>query len=298
MNYRDITRIASGIEAKDLAILALSKAKYEMARASRSWAPISMSIEVTYWCNRRCAGCYIPNERKTEKPVIEQSLLEKAVNQAKDEQIPFVGFAGGEPLAPISRDKLYSLIRKNPLSLFFVFTNGDYLPSLKDEIKQNHNLAYMVSLDGLEEVHDRIRGAGSFRRVTKSFETLSENKKIFGASITVRRDSASQIGSEEFFRYLSSQKVRFARIRTVKGVSEGISRQEEQSLMDLTDSLAKRYGVLINWGGLEDPDSDLPSKDLLVGMEGTLRASRFNMEESFGNLAQESLRDIIKRIRS
>lgn len=298
MEYKEIVKLASNVDARDLAIYGLSASKYSRANRRSDWTPISLSIEVTYWCNRRCKGCYIPDEIKRNEPVIEEELLESIVKQTKENEIPFVGFAGGEPLSKKSGKEIYKTLEKNPLTPFFVYTNGDFIPNTRDEIKDHHNLAYIVSLDGLEENHDFIRGKGSFERVTAAFEELKRNKKIYGASVTVRKSSEREIASSTFFEYLDKKGVRFVRIRTLKGINEEINPEESEKIKIETEKQAERYNILISWGGLEKEDAQLPSKDLLVGIDGTVRATRFAMEESFGNLRNKSLKQIIKEIQS
>ena len=297
MNYRDIAKLASNVDPRDLMVYGLNVSRYTNPPTTGLWSPVSLSIEVTYWCNRRCNGCYVPDEIKKDKKTIEQGLLESTVTQANKLGIPFVGFAGGEPLSPVSRPGIFKALAQHKLNPFFVYTNGDFVRNALPEIKANHNLAYMVSLDGLKEEHDAVRGKGSFDKVTAAFQELGAARKLYGASVTVRKPSYDVIGSADFFNYLSQNGVKFVRIRTLKGLKEEITEKATQEIMKKTKEYSGRYGVLLSWGGLEDPESSLPSRDLLVGMDGTVRSTRFAMEESWGNLKTKTLKQIIADIR-
>ena len=298
MNYRDIAKLASNVDPKDLMVYGINVGRYTNPPTTGPWTPVSLSIEVTYWCNRRCVGCYVPDEIKRDKQVIDQDLLESIVDQANRLKIPFVGFAGGEPLSSVSRPGIFKALEQHKLNPFFVYTNGDFVKNALPEIKSHHNLAYMVSLDGLKEEHDKVRGKGSFDKVTSAFQELGAARKLYGASVTVRKPSYHAIGSTNFFKYLAENGVRFVRIRTLKCLKEEINESATQEIMDRTKDYSEKYGVLLSWGGLEDKKSNLPSRDLLVGIDGTVRSTRFALEESWGNLKTRTLKQVIADIRS
>lgn len=298
MNYKTILKLASGINARDFSLYGLNYLQHVKPQSSRVWNPQSLSVEVTYWCSRRCKGCYVPDEIKRDKNTMEESLLNSIVDQAIGAKVPFIGFAGGEPLAPVAKDLVFRAIERHPGKPFFAYTNGDFVKANISEIAQHHNMSYMISLDGLERNHDAIRGQGSFQKVVSGFDALAEARKIFGASITVRRQTYEEIGSEKFFECLAEHSVKVARIRTLKANKEEITDQEAQDIIKATREHANKYRILLSWGGLENPDDKLPGRDLVAGMDGTLRAARLDFEESFGNLKNEELNQIFKRIKS
>jgi radical SAM protein with 4Fe4S-binding SPASM domain len=64
-----------------------------------------------------------------------------------------------------------------------VNTNGTYLAKNADRIVKNKWHGLFVSLDGFEEVNDRIRGKGSYRRVVEGFEAINEAKQKYGTNL-------------------------------------------------------------------------------------------------------------------
>jgi MoaA/NifB/PqqE/SkfB family radical SAM enzyme len=298
MNYKTILRLASGIDTRDLSLYGLNYLQHAKPQNPRVWNPQSLSIEVTYWCNRRCKGCYVQDDVKRDKTTISESLLSSIIDQAIDAKVPFIGFAGGEPLAPASKDLVFRAIERHPKKPFFTYTNGDFVRANISEIAQHHNMSYMISLDGLEKNHNAVRGPGSFGKVVSGFDALTGARKIFGASITVRKQTYEEIGSEKFFEYLAEHGVKFARIRTLKASREEISDRVTQDMIKATQEYANKHCILLSWGGLENPEDKLPGRDLVIGMDGTIRAARLDFEESFGNLKNEELRQIFKRIKA
>jgi MoaA/NifB/PqqE/SkfB family radical SAM enzyme len=92
---------------------------------------------------------------------------------------------GGEPLIradlPILLEKVVSVGMKAAL-----ITNGALLTaSLLGRI-ENYLSGVCFSIDGFEPVHDRIRGAGSFKRVARALDMVSRNSRIAtSASVTL-----------------------------------------------------------------------------------------------------------------
>jgi MoaA/NifB/PqqE/SkfB family radical SAM enzyme len=295
--------LVGGIDIRDLATCGLNFPAYYKLTQQKGWSPTSLSIETTYWCNRKCLGCYVPNNLKTESPVIAQKLLNTGIEQATKSGIPFIGFAGGEPLSPVSRSLIYNAVNKSPRQAFFVYTNGDYVPQVREQIKDTHNLIYMVSIDGFEDNHDLIRGKGSFESVITAFKELRDTKKIYGASVTVRKQTSGEIGTKDFLKFLAEQRVKFVRIRTLKKEGgEEITKDETNELVERTSDYASNYPLILNWGSMGSPSKEL-SGDLLMDINGEIRYTRYNFEESFGNIEEtwndgKGLEKIIRTIRN
>ncbi len=123
--------------------------------------PFFCGHKLTYNCNLRCKMC--PFWRRAspdpslaqEKAVLEQIYNSGAVG---------VAFEGGEPLLRSDLVDILAFSRSLPLHTSLI-TNGTLLESKIDEIAPYINGVVYVSLDGLEETHDAIRGVGgSFRK--------------------------------------------------------------------------------------------------------------------------------------
>ncbi len=117
-----------------------------------------LELQITDACNLRCRHCYIDSTRTRE---LSREQIQDLLKEFTDLQGLRVLITGGEPL-------IHSHFREinEMLPDFFLrkvlFTNGilltqDLLKTLKaDEIQ--------VSIDGLEQAHDAVRGAGTYKR--------------------------------------------------------------------------------------------------------------------------------------
>jgi MoaA/NifB/PqqE/SkfB family radical SAM enzyme len=128
--------------------------------------PLQTVLFITEECNLACKHCII---YRTTNPAL------KSYKQIKDDLIysyrlgaRFVDFEGGEPTLWCEGDKdLNSLIRLSKEIGFFsaTITTNALLPFAGSEAD-----SIWVSLDGLGEYHDDIRGKGVFDRLVKNIE--------------------------------------------------------------------------------------------------------------------------------
>lgn len=139
---------------------------------------------VTARCNAKCLHCFYYknlNKKRNELTLKEIETMCKSMGK-----IYYVALTGGEPFL---RDDLpeivYSYYNYNKTRNIIISTNG----SLPDKIfKQCEkiielcpklHLSINISLDGLEDLHDKIRGVnGLFSKAIQSYHKLKEIKKI------------------------------------------------------------------------------------------------------------------------
>ena len=121
-----------------------------------------LELQITDTCNLRCKHCYLGETTHKELTPAE---VNNALREFEEMQGLRVLITGGEPLMHAKFHEINEMLPD-----FFVrkvlFSNGvllkkDILGTLKvDELQ--------VSIDGLEQAHDHIRGAGTFNRAMKA----------------------------------------------------------------------------------------------------------------------------------
>ena len=116
-----------------------------------------LELQITDACNLRCKHCYISDGARCELPAEKVRALLKEFEEMQGLRVLITG---GEPLLHGHFNEINEMLP----GFFFrkvLFTNGvllkkDLLNTLKvDELQ--------VSIDGLEQAHDRLRGAGSHK---------------------------------------------------------------------------------------------------------------------------------------
>src|SRR3989338_71832 len=139
------------LSSKFTCIKAILKAKISNKRI-----PLLVSWEITKRCNARCKYCNIWNDASGEldtKQVF--SIIEELIRMGTR----VIHFTGGEPLLREDIGVILDYCHKKKISTS-INSNGLFVPLKINEIKRLHLLG--ISLDGPKEIHDRIRGRGSY----------------------------------------------------------------------------------------------------------------------------------------
>ncbi len=144
---------------KSLTLTMKSIATYGLTVPQRFTAPLFTVWNITQACNLTCKHCY--QDAKHKPMADELTTAEKLdlLDQMADEFVPFVAFAGGEPL--IARDlwEVLAHCRKRGFHVT-IATNGMLLtPEMCARLKEAGVKYIEVSIDSLNpEEHDEFRG--------------------------------------------------------------------------------------------------------------------------------------------
>ena len=148
-------------------------------QVERLKTPTRLIYYVTNRCNARCRHCFFAAYLNTD-PVAELTLREiDRVASSFRHRIQSLLLTGGEPTLREDLPEICRIFdRRNRTALFTIPTNGlkpDRIEQVFDEILRTTRakLNAQVSIDGLAEVHDRIRGVpGSFERALETARRL------------------------------------------------------------------------------------------------------------------------------
>jgi len=164
------------------------------ARFFRRKRPLLAGFKVTHRCNCRCAAC--PFWRRPG-PDIPFSTAMDVLDRLRAAGVKLLILEGGEPFLWRDGDRrLEDLVieAKRRFLRVGITTNGSFpLESRADVI--------WVSIDGLQETHDRLRGTGTFERAIGHIEA-SPHPRLY-ANITISRANADEIPA--LVRFLSNR---------------------------------------------------------------------------------------------
>jgi len=113
--------------------------------------PSDISIITTYRCNMACKMCNIwknPTDRKKE---ITPQELEKLPN------FKFVNITGGEPFTRSDLEDIVGVMFKKSKRIV-ISTAGWHTDKILKLAKRFPNIGIRVSLEGLEDINDDLRG--------------------------------------------------------------------------------------------------------------------------------------------
>lgn len=136
--------------------------------------PETVNLYPTFRCNLKCEMCF---ERYTRvryelSPGEWQEIIRGLSNFH-----PRLHISGGEPFLYPGIIKIIEQIKKEGLFLY-ITTNGTFLDDYAWELIRLKVDRLDISIDGTEDVHDKIRGVrGTYKQLLKGLERLKRIKK-------------------------------------------------------------------------------------------------------------------------
>jgi len=138
-------------------------------------------VHITDRCNLRCRHCFLGDTAGRDLPT--EQVLGLAGEFAFLQGLRFI-VSGGEPLRHRGFWKINERLTDHPFRSILL-TNGTLLDrrgagALRfDEVQ--------VSIDGLEDSHDLLRGPGSFRKALRALELIAETGRDLSVATMVHR---------------------------------------------------------------------------------------------------------------
>lgn len=145
-------------------------------------------------CNLRCLHCYsdsrdqdYPSELSTEEGM-------RLIDDLAAFGVPTLLFSGGEPLMRPDVFELAAYAREKGLRCV-LSTNGTLIDEATAQKIKEAGFAYVgVSIDGLEDTHDRVRGErGAFRRTLSGIRNCRDIGIRVGLRFTVHKLNVNEL---------------------------------------------------------------------------------------------------------
>jgi len=153
--------------------------------------PQSVSLTITNACNLRCRMCgqwseegYIRGRSAARRKELELADWKRLVDEMAEHNLKNVLLRGGEVfLFPDIIPLLEHLRAKGIFAS--IDTNGTRLAPFAADLVRIGNLHLTVSVDGPEEIHDKVRGVkGTFRLLRDGLARIAEEEKKQGAALS------------------------------------------------------------------------------------------------------------------
>jgi sulfatase maturation enzyme AslB (radical SAM superfamily) len=137
--------------------------------------PPLVQILPTERCNLRCKMCnqwglkgiYLNGRQPAE---LDPAVLARVLGELSASD-PVVNIHGGEPFAYGAIDDLMTMLATSPLDVLFT-TNGTLMGPHAEALARLRRAAFLISVDGPEASHDKIRGPGAFRAMEDGVRAL------------------------------------------------------------------------------------------------------------------------------
>jgi len=150
-------------------------------------APIYMGIDLTERCNLRCIHCRVSTSaEKTNEIPLEK--IKKLIDELSKLKVIQIIFSGGEPFIRKDIFEILSYSVKKGILDLIIVTNSLLLNDEKiSKLKKTGIKKITVSLDGLKESHDKIRGKGTFDKTLKIIKKLIKEEFEVKVTITINK---------------------------------------------------------------------------------------------------------------
>lgn len=192
--------------------------------------PLSIYIDLINSCNLHCAYCYFsPTDKK-----MGFSKIKEIINEASAKGTLYMHFAGGEPLLRKDVFKIGDYARQKGICTS-ITTNGTLITKENaDKLAKSFSFV-QISLDGPKEIHDCIRGAGSFDRTVKGIKNILAKRDDICIGCVIHKKNVPAI--EEFIDYLI--KLGVSNFRTIRLKSVNKEAEKTYELSQYARFLAK-----------------------------------------------------------
>ena len=142
-------------------------------------SPQVLQISLTYRCNLRCKMCSIANLLPVEEELSTRQLY-SIIDEAANFGIKEILLTGGEPFL---RDDIFELSRYiHQKGMRSIITTNALLidEACAKKIAQSQISHIHISIDGLKETNDFLRGPGTFEKIKDALKYLNQARKNIG----------------------------------------------------------------------------------------------------------------------
>lgn len=161
---------------------------------------------ITRRCNLRCINCQSDPASKQYPGELDLQQLIDVVDDLADYGVPSILFSGGEPtLHPHFFDLAgYAIARGLPVTLS---TNGTRIDSHAAERLKDLGITYVgISLDGIGENHDTIRGRpGVFQKAVDAFRHCRGAGQKAGLRLALTKQTVGQL--PEILHFIEQEEI-------------------------------------------------------------------------------------------
>lgn len=163
-------------------------------------APIKAYLTITDICNLKCSHCFGDFGKGSQ---LNKTQIKEILDELKSLGICEISITGGEPLCHPDIIEIIEMIVERDFN-FQICTNGlmiddDFIKVLKRFNSRIFRLS--ISLDGIAEIHNKIRGENTYEKTIVNIKKLQEEKIPFAVNNVMNNLNIDYI--EEFLDNLN-----------------------------------------------------------------------------------------------
>jgi MoaA/NifB/PqqE/SkfB family radical SAM enzyme len=266
--------------------------------------PLAAHVKLTENCQARCVSC---DYWKTHwKDGIDTNRAIRLINEIGELGIGSLRFTGGEPLI---RKDFFEIMKRSNTAAFkriIIQTNGLLLKRFHQQVNDSPITNVNVSIDGMRESNDRIRGVqGYFDLALEGIRALRNKEVAF--SVTLNGISAKELGELAEVAHNVGAHIEFNILsRNLYFLKNGDiaslwpDRSNVEAIEKFVRDILKRPSYEVDYiqkyynsGLLEEPPCVLGYLQVFVLSNGDVLTGCYPLP-AVGNILNNSLRDILQ----
>lgn len=274
-------------------------------------APLAVWHETTHACNLDCKECL---RDKTPESELGIEKIDRIYTDLASSGVFELRVTGGEACLRLDIEKIVNRARNKGLYVSLT-SNGVYNTGLREKVVNLPVGLYILSLDGTEQIHDSIRGQGSFSSTMTTIKALKQNHKNVRVNTVLMQQNKDCI--EDLVKILNDDGVSKLTLIPLRPWGSAIkdfykaklTPEQYMGVVEKVNELREKYpkfSIATNYDVLSTTNhgSNVPShwtKMCMAGIEaacispsGNLRACIVASGEGFnvGNLTQSKFYDL------
>lgn len=221
--------------------------------------PIKVQWKITNKCNLRCKHCYLGKLNGFE---LDFEKVMQITDMIINSNVMEVTLSGGECLTYKGIEKVIEKLLTNDIKVD-IFTNALLLKTVLNKfdkkIKDKSKLLFYVSVDGLKETHEKIRGKNTFDKTIENIKFAIEKGYPVVTNTVINKINYEDI--IEMVVLLKTMGVKDVQLSNliIQGNATNDLKIELKDQMNLKENLSKLYKEHPEFGYIyysEVPDED------------------------------------------
>lgn len=164
---------------------------HRRACPGRLSAPLKVFVSITPRCNLRCRHCVNEGSDNTTA-ALPLEVIRSLLEQMHELGVLEVRLSGGEPTCRADFFEIVEEAKRNSLTVS-VNSNGVYPSHVLERLAHSRIDRIHVSLDGLEDNHDYVRGKGKFRESISAIRYLRQRGQYIRIVVCLFRNNLADI---------------------------------------------------------------------------------------------------------
>lgn len=243
-----------------------------------------LQLHITERCNLDCGHCYLGVKEQKD---LEERLIKKTMDEFSPNGLKVL-ITGGEPLLHRKIWDVLELMSRYPVHRV-IFSNGTLISEDVARRLSRYVHGIQISLDGMKEGHEQLRGKGTFNKTIKGIENARKYLDVTVATMVHSRNLGEFEALEERISELGIKEWSLDVPSTA-----GNADADVVPPYDVAAGILKRYGY---GSGVHEGDgsyscgSHICTVDVLGGVS---KCSFF--EDAVGNIVEEHLSNLWMKV--